>query len=73
VSAGLGLSLPGEFEVSGLWKTDTVDETWDIGVSKYLTETIWADVRYYDATYTDAKAVVSLNWDTDWDSVLVSR
>ena len=69
LSGGLGLSLPGEFELSGLYKTDNVDETWNIGVSRYLTDTIWADLRYHDATYADATAVVSLNWDASWNDV----
>ncbi len=69
VSAGLGIALPGEFELSGLYKTDGTDELWDIGISRYLTDTIWADVRYYDASYIEPTAVVSLNWDTDWNSV----
>jgi uncharacterized protein (TIGR02001 family) len=73
VSAGLGLELPGEFVLSGLYKTDTVEETWDVGVSRYITETIWADLRYYDASYADPTTVVSLNWDTDWESVFAER
>lgn len=69
VAAGFGLALPEEFEVSGLYKSDGIEDNWNIGVSKYLTETIRADLRYYDASYADAKTVVSLNWDTDWNSV----
>ena len=69
VSAGLGLSLPGEFELSGLYKTDNIDETWNIGVSRYLSDTIWADIRYHDASYADGTAVVSLNWDARWNDV----
>jgi len=69
LSAGLGVTLPGEFELSGLYKTDTVDETWNIGISRYVTDTVWADLRYHDATYTDGTAVVSLNWDTRWNDV----
>jgi uncharacterized protein (TIGR02001 family) len=69
LSGGLSVTLPGGFELSGLYKTDSVDETWDIGVSRYLTDTVWADLRYHDATYTDGTAVVSLNWDGRWNDV----
>lgn len=69
VSAGLGIALPGEFELSGLYKTDGVDDTWNVGVSRYLGETVRADVRYHDASYADGTAVVSLRWDAEWDAV----
>jgi hypothetical protein len=65
--------LPGEFVVSGLYKTDSVENIWDIGISRYLTETIWADLRYYDPSYADPTTVVSVNWDTDWESVFAER
>ena len=35
--------------------------------------TIWADLRYYDASYADPTTVVSLNWDTDWESVFAEK
>jgi uncharacterized protein (TIGR02001 family) len=73
VSAGLGLELPGEFVLSGLYKTDTIENTWDVGISRYITDTIWADLRYYDASYADPTTVVSLNWDTDWESVFAEK
>lgn len=69
VSGGLGIALPGEFELSGLYKTDTVEETWNVGVSRYLTDTVWADLRYHDASYADSTVVVSLNWDAAWNDV----
>jgi uncharacterized protein (TIGR02001 family) len=69
VSAGLGVSLPGDFELSGIYKTDRIDDTWNVGVSRYLSETVWADVRYHDASYTDGTAVVSLNWDARWNDI----
>ena len=73
VSAGLGVSLPGDFELSGIYKTDRVDETWNVGVSRYLSETVWADVRYHDASYADGTAVVSLNWDARWNDIFGGR
>ena len=69
VSGGLTLALPNDFELSGLYKTDTVDDTWNIGISRAFTDTISADLRYHDASYTDATVVVSLNWDTRWNDV----
>jgi uncharacterized protein (TIGR02001 family) len=69
VSGGLGIALPGEFELSGLYKSDTVEETWNIGVSRYLTDTVWAELRYHDASYADATTVVSLNWDARWNDI----
>lgn len=70
LSAGLGLSLPQEFEITGVYKSDGIENNWNVGVSKYLTETLWADLRYYDASYVeDPTTVVSLNWETDWNSV----
>ena len=69
VSVGLDIALPGEFELSGIYKTDSVEETWNVGVSRYLTDTVWADLRYHDASYADGTAVVSLNWDARWNDV----
>jgi len=69
VSGGLGLALPEEFELSGLYKTDGTGSTWDIGVSRDLTDTIRADLRYHDASYADSNVVVSLKWDTRWNDV----
>jgi uncharacterized protein (TIGR02001 family) len=73
VSGGLGVELPGDFRLYGLYKTDTVENTWNVGVSRPLTDTLWADVRYYDASYTDGTAVVSRNWETEWDTLFGGR
>lgn len=73
VSGGLGLTLPGDFELSGLYKTDRTEETWNIGLSRYLTETVKAEIRYHDASYADGTAVVSLNWDARWNDVFGGR
>jgi uncharacterized protein (TIGR02001 family) len=70
LSAGLDIALPQEFTLSGVYKSDGIEHTWNVGVSKYLTETLRADLRYYDASYVDdPTTVVSLNWDTDWESL----
>jgi uncharacterized protein (TIGR02001 family) len=73
IAAGLGLSLPGDFELSGLYKSDMAVSTWNVGVSRYLSETVWADLRYHDSSFADGTAVVSLNWDTRWSDLFGGR
>lgn len=69
VSAGLGITLPEQFEVSGLYKTDGIEQTWNVGLSRDLTDTVRADLRYHDASYADGTVVVSLNWDARWNDI----
>lgn len=73
VEGGLGLSLPHAFELSGTWKTDTVGEAWTVGLSRPLTETLRADLRYHDASYASATTTLSLSWETDWDALFGRR
>jgi uncharacterized protein (TIGR02001 family) len=73
IEGGLGLALPNGFDLSGTWKTDTFGETWTVGLSRPLTETLRAELRYHDASYASATTTLSLSWETDWDALFGGR
>jgi uncharacterized protein (TIGR02001 family) len=73
VEGGLGLALPYAFDVSGTYKTDSIGETWTIGLSRRLSDTLSADLRYHDASYADATTTFSLSWDTEWAALFGRR
>ena len=73
VEGGLGLTLPSDFELSGTYKTDSVGETWTVGLSRSLSDTLTAEVRYHDASYAEATTTFSLSWDTEWAALFGRR
>lgn len=73
VEGGLGLALPRNVDLTGTFKTDGTGETWTIGLSRRLTETLRAEVRYHDASYAEATTTLSLTWDTDWAALFARR
>ena len=73
VEGGLGLSLPEDFDLTGTFKTDGIGDTWTIGLSRRLTDTLRADLRYHDASYAEATTTLSLSWDTEWDALFGRR
>ena len=67
VTPGLAYSLPADLELSANWEINNDEtESWDIGLSRSLTDTVSVDVRWYDATTVeDGRVSVTLSWDTD--------
>ena len=73
VETGLDLSLPQDFDLSGTFKSDGIGETWTLGLSRPLTDTLTADLRYHDASYADATIVLSLTWEAAWNDLFGGR
>jgi uncharacterized protein (TIGR02001 family) len=73
IETGLGLSLPQDFRLSGTFKSDGLGETWTLGLSRPLTDTLRADLRYHDASYADSTVVLSLSWVAEWDDLFGGR
>lgn len=73
VEGGLGISLPRDFDLTGTYKTDGTDETWTIGLSRRLSETLKAELRYHDSSFAEATTTLSLSWDTEWAALFGRR
>ena len=52
-----------------VWREDDYT-SWNLGVGKYLSDTVSIDLRYHDSEDTDPLYALTINFDTDLGTLM---
>lgn len=72
VNAGLSVALPYDFSVSagvGQFFDSGDDSDWNVGLGYAITDSVTADVRYYDSTAGEWLVNATISYSTDWSTL----